>query len=251
MRISYIESRLFPLGETVGAKEKRELQQATAAISPSAQLSSAAPMQQSPMPAKTTSPAGSRISFVGHSPSFNNWVFNVNGKDLVATNFSTPSPLQLSFKGFWDKPTFTPIKTSGFDITDSTATTVIFTWGGKQYVSSWKVLVADEEDPESQVTLWFGTPVPYGGPSKAPVGDEVKINKTKEDREAAGIYNTQTSSYSTSLVQRGGDTQTRRTPSGGGTGSTTTSTTPPAPEPAKGDLLSLAIKLGSVYMLLK
>lgn len=244
MRISYIESRLFPLGETVGAKEKRELQQATAAISPSAQLSSAAPMQQSPMPAKTTSPAGSRISFVGHSPSFNNWVFNVNGKDLVATNFSTPSPLQLSFKGFWDKPTFTPIKTSGFDITDSTATTVIFTWGGKQYVSSWKVLVADEEDPESQVTLWFGTPVPYGGPSKAPVGDEVKT---------------------TPPVQGGGDTQTRRTPSGGGiyppggwndfpqpTPPSTPAPKPaPAPEPAKGDLLSLAIKLGSVYMLLK
>lgn len=234
MRISYIGSRLSPFGEAMSAKEQRELKQATAAISPSAQLSSAAPVQQSPMPAKTTSPAGSRISFVGHSPSFNNWVFNVNGKDLVATNFSTPSPLQLSFKGFWDKPTFTPIKTSGFDITDSTATTVIFTWGGKQYVSAWKVLVADEEDPESQVTLWFGTPVPYGGPSKAPVGDEVKT---------------------TPPVQGGGDTQTRRTPSGGGTSSTTTSTTPPAPapapEPAKGDLLSLAIKLGSVYMLLK
>lgn len=228
MRISYIGSRLSPFGEAMSAKEQRELKQATAAISPSAQLSSASPVQQSPMPAKAAASTGSRISFVGHSPSFNNWVFNVNGRDIVATNYSSSSPLQLSFKGFWDKPTFAPIKTSGFDITDSTATTVIFTWGGKQYVSAWKVLVADEEDPESQVTLWFGTPVPYGGPSKAPVGDEVKT---------------------TTPVQGGGSTQTRQTTTGGVTSSTTSPT--PAPEPAKGDLLSLAIKLGSVYMLLK
>ena len=231
-------------------KEQRELKEATAAISPSAQLSSATPVQQSPMPAKAAASTGSRISFVGHSPSFNNWVFNVNGRDIVATNYSSPSPLRLSFKGYWDKPTFTPIKTSGFDITDSTATNVVFTWGGSQYVSAWKA-VYDDEDPEGVVNLWFGPPVPYTGPARAPVGDEVKVGKTKEDREAAGIYNTQSSSYSTSLVQGGGDTQTRQTTTGGGTSSTTTSTTSTAPEPAKGDLLSLAIKLGSVYMLLK
>lgn len=210
-------------------KEQRELKEATAAISPSAQLSSATPVQQSPMPAKAAASTGSRISFVGHSPSFNNWVFNVNGRDIVATNYSSPSPLRLSFKGYWDKPTFTPIKTSGFDITDSTATNVVFTWGGNQYVSAWKA-VYDDEDPEGVVNLWFGPPVPYTGPARAPVGNEVKT---------------------TPQVQGGGDTQTRRTTTGGGTSSTTTSTTSTAPEPAKGDLLSLAIKLGSVYMLLK
>jgi hypothetical protein len=220
-------------------KEQRELQQATAAISPSAQLSSASPVQQSPMPAKAAASTGSRISFVGHSPSFNNWVFNVNGRDIVATNYSSPSPLRLSFKGYWDKPTFTPIKTSGFDITDSTATNVVFTWGGNQYVSAWKA-VYDDEDPEGVVNLWFGPPVPYTGPARAPVGNEVKT---------------------TPPVQGGGDTQTRRTQTGGGiypSGGwndfpqpTPTPTPTPAPEPAKGDLLSLAIKLGSVYMLLK
>lgn len=226
-------------------KEQRELKEATAAISPSAQLSSSAPVQQSPMPAKSTASTGSRISFVGHSPSFNNWVFNVGGRDIVATNYSSPSPLRLSFKGYWDKPTFTPIKTSGFDITDSTATNVVFTWGGNQYVSAWKA-VYDDEDPEGAVTLWFGPPVPYTGPARAPVGDEVKVsNKSKEDREAAEASKSQTP-----LVQGGGDTQTRRTQTGGGT-SSTTSTTSTAPAPAKGDLLSLAIKLGSVYMLLK
>ena len=170
------------------------------------------------------------ISFVGHSPNFEIWVFNVNGKELVARNFSTQSPLQLRFEGYWDKPTFTPINTSGFNITDSTDTNMIWQWAGKQYTSWWKVVYDDEEDPDSKVYLNFGPPVPYTGPARAPVGNEVKT---------------------TPPVQGGGDTQTRQMPSGGGTSSTTTSTTSTAPAPAKGDLLSLAIKLGSVYMLLK
>jgi hypothetical protein len=169
------------------------------------------------------------ISFVGHSPNFEIWVFNVNGKELVARNFSTQSPLQLRFEGYWDKPTFTPINTSGFNITDSTDTNMIWQWAGKQYTSSWNAKY-DEDDPESKVYLNFGPPVPYTGPARSPVGNEVKT---------------------TPPVQGGGDTQTRQMPSGGGTSSTTTSTTSTAPAPAKGDLLSLAIKLGSVYMLLK
>ena len=233
------------------AKEQRELKEATAAISPSAQLSSATPVQQSPMPAKATASTGSGISFVGHTPSFKVWVFNVNGKSFVGSNFSTQSPLQLSFKGYWDQypgPSNTEplVNTSGFKITDSTATNMIWQWQGKQYTSSWKVISADIEDPEAGITLWFGPPVPYTGPARAPVGDEVKVsNKSKEDREAAEAAKSQTP-----LVQGGGDTQTRRTQTGGGTTSTT-STTSTAPAPAKGDLLSLAIKLGSVYMLLK
>jgi hypothetical protein len=221
-------------------KEQRELKEATAAISPSAQLSSATPVQQSPMPAKAATSTGSRISFVGHSPNFAIWVFNVNGKELVARNLSTQSPLQLRFEGYWDKPTFTPINTSGFKITDSTDTNMIWQWAGKQYTSWWKVVYDDEEDPDSTVYLNFGPPVPYTGPARSPVGNEVKT---------------------TPPVQGGGDTQTRQTPSGGGiypSGSwndfpqpTPTPTPTPAPEPAKGDLLSLAIKLGSVYMLLK
>ena len=43
------------------------------------------------------------LSFIGHSPSFNIWVFSVDGRELVARNFSTQSPLQLSFKGVWEK----------------------------------------------------------------------------------------------------------------------------------------------------
>ena len=130
------------------------------------------------------------ISFVGHSPTFENWVFNVNGKELVARNYSTQSPLQLRFEGHWDKPTFTPINTSGFNITDSTDTNMIWQWAGKQYTSSWNAKY-DEDDPESKVFLNFGPPVPYTGPARAPVGNEVKVsNKSKEDREASTAYQT-------------------------------------------------------------
>ena len=209
MNISYIGSGLSPFGEAMSNKAQRELQESAAASK------------------------GSGISFVGHTPSFKVWVFNVNGRSFVGQNFSTQSPLQLSFIGAWDKypsPSNTEplINTSGFKITDSTATNMIWQWAGKQYTSSWNAKY-DEDDPESVVYLNFGPPVPYTGPARAPVGNEVKT---------------------TPPVQGGGDTQTRRTQTGGGTSSTTTST-PPAAEPAKSDLLSLAIKLGSVYMLLK
>ena len=188
------------------------------------------------------------ISFVGHSPTFENWVFNVNGRELVARNYSTQSPLQLRFEGNWDKPTFTPINTSGFKITDSTDTNMIWQWAGKQYTSSWNAKY-DEDDPESKVYLNFGPPVPYTGPARAPVGNEVKVsNKSKEDREAAEASKSQTP-----LVQGGGSTQTRQTPSGGGTTPTTTSTTSTAAaaEPAKTDWLGLAIRVSGIYTLIK
>lgn len=123
------------------------------------------------------------LSFIGHSPSFNNWVFSVNGKELVARNFSTPSPLQLNFKGFWDKHTYPLINTSGFNISDSTDTIVVWQWAGKQYTSWWKAISADDEDPEAEITLMFGPPVPYSGPATSPVGTTVV--KTKDEREAA------------------------------------------------------------------
>jgi len=181
------------------------------------------------------------ISFTGHSPSFEMWVFNVNGKEFVGRNFSNQSPLQLAFKGVWDKHTFPLINTSGFNITDSTDTNAIWQWQGNQYASWWKVISVDEEDPDAEVILKFGPPVPYTGPARAPVGDEVKT---------------------TPPVQGGGESQTRRTPSGSvqcigpncqmDGGATPSTPTNPTPAPAaKGDLLSLAIKLGSVYMLLK
>jgi hypothetical protein len=208
MNISYIGSGLSPFGEAMTPKEQRELQESAAASK------------------------GSGISFVGHTPSFKVWVFNVNGRSFVGQNFSTQSPLQLSFIGAWDKypsPSNTEplINTSGFKITDSTATNMIWQWAGKQYTSSWNAKY-DEDDPESVVYLNFGPPVPYTGPARAPVGNEVKT---------------------TPPVQGGGESQTRRTQTGGGTSSTTTST-PPAAEPAKPTGSALPLLLGAAYLLL-
>jgi hypothetical protein len=208
MNISYIGSGLSPFGEAMTPKEQRELQESAAASK------------------------GSGISFVGHTPSFKVWVFNVNGKSFVGQNFSTQSPLQLSFIGAWDKypsPSNTEplINTSGFKITDSTATNMIWQWAGKQYTSSWNAKY-DEDDPESVVYLNFGPPVPYTGPARTPVGNDVKT---------------------TPPVQGGGESQTRRTQTGGGTSSTTTST-PPAAEPAKPTGSALPLLLGAAYLLL-
>jgi hypothetical protein len=114
------------------------------------------------------------LSFLGHSPSFEIWVFNVNGREFVARNFSTPSPLQLKFAGFFDKYSGTPlINTSGFNITDSTDKVIVWTWAGKQYTSWWKSESDDTDDPDANVTLFFGPTVPYSGPPTAPVGNGV------------------------------------------------------------------------------
>jgi hypothetical protein len=115
------------------------------------------------------------LSFLGHSPSFEIWVFNVNGREFVARNFSTPSPLQLKFAGVFDKYSGSAplIKTSGFNITDSTDKVVVWTWAGKQYTSWWMAESDDIDDPDANTTLQFGPAVPYSGPPTAPVGTGV------------------------------------------------------------------------------
>ena len=113
------------------------------------------------------------LSFLGHSPSFEIWVFNVNGREFVARNFSTPSPLQLKFAGFFDKYSGSAplINTSGFNITESTDKVIVWTWAGKQYTSYWLAESDDIDDPDANTTLLFGPAVPYSGPPTAPVGN--------------------------------------------------------------------------------
>jgi hypothetical protein len=115
------------------------------------------------------------LSFLGHSPSFEIWVFNVNGREFVARNFSTPSPLQLKFAGVFDKYSGSAplINTSGFNITDSTDKVIVWTWAGKQFTSWWMAESDDIDDPDANTTLQFGPAVPYSGPPVAPVGTGV------------------------------------------------------------------------------
>ena len=113
------------------------------------------------------------LSFLGHSPSFEIWVFNVNGREFVARNFSNQSPLQLKFAGVFDKYSGSVplINTSGFNITESTDKVIVWTYGGKQYTSYWLVESDDIDDPDANTTLFFGPAVPYSGPPVAPVGN--------------------------------------------------------------------------------
>jgi hypothetical protein len=122
------------------------------------------------------------LSFLGHTPSFEIWVFNVNGREFVARNFSTPSPLQLKFAGVFDKYSGGAplIKTSGFNITDSTDKVVVWTWAGKQYTSWWMAESDDIDDPDANTTLQFGPAVPYSGPPVSPVGTGLANNLNAE-----------------------------------------------------------------------
>jgi hypothetical protein len=111
------------------------------------------------------------VSFIGHTPNFAVWVFNIDGKRFVARNLSTPEPLNIKFAGAYDdSPLAAPlIKTSGFDITESSPRIVVWTWNGRLYTSSWDVNDEDIED----VVLYFSSPIPYSGPPVAPVGTGV------------------------------------------------------------------------------
>lgn len=111
------------------------------------------------------------VSFLGHTPNYVIWVFNIDGKRFVARNFSTQVPLNIKFAGVFDNsPISEPlVKTSGFDITESGPRVVIWTWGGKLYTSTWDL---NDEDIEEQL-LYFSTPIPYSGPPVNPVGGGV------------------------------------------------------------------------------
>ena len=186
------------------------------------------------------------LSFLGHSPSFNIWVFNVNGKEFVARNFSTQSPLQLSFKGAWDKPTFTPINTSGFNISDSNATNIVWQWAGKQYTSWWRALY-DEDDPEGEVTLMFGPPVPYTGSPVAPVGTGVTNTQSPPPAAIPAIVPSLPLDQKQNIMGGGQDQVRVVTPP------VTTPAPAPAPAavtPARTDWVKLGLQLGAAYLLL-
>jgi hypothetical protein len=186
------------------------------------------------------------LSFLGHSPSFNIWVFSVDGRELVARNFSTQSPLQLKFSGFWEKYSGSVplINTSGFNISDSNATTVVWQWAGKQYTSWWKVLFADEEDPETEVTLMFGPPVPYTGSPVAPVGTGVTNTQSPPPAAIPPIVPSLPLDQNQNIM--GGGQNQVRVPAP----SVPAVATTPATAPSKTDWVKLGLQLGVAYFIL-
>ena len=191
------------------------------------------------------------LSFIGHSPSFNIWVFSVDGRELVARNFSTPSPLQLSFKGAWEKYSGGAplINTSGFNISDSNATNIVWQWAGKQYTSWWRALY-DEDDPEGEVTLMFGPPVPYTGSPVAPVGTGVTNTQSPPPAAIPPIVPSLPLDQNQNIMG-GGQNQVRiPTPVIPNVATTPTAVTPAAVTPAGTDWVKLGLQLGAAYLLL-
>jgi hypothetical protein len=185
------------------------------------------------------------LSFLGHSPSFEIWVFNVNGREFVARNFSTPSPLQLKFAGFFDKYSGTPlINTSGFNITDSTDKVIVWTWAGKQYTSWWKAESDDIDDPEAQVTLMFGPPVPYSGPPTAPVGTGVTNTQSPPPAAIPPIVPSLPIDQNQNIM--GGGQNQVRVPAP----SVPAVATTPITAPSKTDWVKLGLQLGIAYFIL-
>jgi hypothetical protein len=146
------------------------------------------------------------ITYKGQSLDWTYWVFEIDGREFVATNHSTPQPLNIRFKGRYRKWGNMPlVKGGGFDILSSTTTTtkpnamgekqgtVEWIWAGIRYKSSWvmhagsEVVVADPEEgipAEYDYELTFVGYVPYDGPAGGAVGTGVaspEVIKAKQE----------------------------------------------------------------------
>lgn len=150
------------------------------------------------------------ISIKGVAADYTYWLFDIDGRDFLAYNFSSPSPLSIKFRGRyvrWSGP-LAP-NTSGFEILSSTTSktgdmgekqgSVEWMWAGQRYKSTW-VLLAGEEiavaDPEAgtpaefNYTLDFIGYVPYAGPTGGAVGTGIESDATKAARQAEEVATT-------------------------------------------------------------
>jgi len=133
------------------------------------------------------------LKFLGHAPSFQVWVFELDGKQFVARNFSTQNPLMIKFVGNYPD-TYAGgaglVKTSGFDIISGTsqpsaggiAGVVEWLWMGNRYRNTYFFNIGDiGEDEES--TLQFAAPIPYNGAAGGTIGspgiESDVVRKTK------------------------------------------------------------------------
>jgi hypothetical protein len=133
------------------------------------------------------------ISFKGHDNNWQYWVFDIDGRDWVAVNQSTPEPLNIQFQGRFRNWGGDPLsKAGGFDIVASTSRgadkdgqnqgTVEWTWNGVRYKSGWKLTAGNEivaGDPAEGIeTVWdyqlgFIGRIAYDGPAGGAVGTGV------------------------------------------------------------------------------
>ena len=144
------------------------------------------------------------ISFLGNTPDFKTWFFNIDGKTFVANNSSTVSPLRMSFtRGRLfnvsaesinaNSPLGPLVKNHSFDIITGTSQAigsesstgvmtgiVEWTWAGQKYRSRWLLTegeilykgIAEEGEKDTYfLDLDIVLPyIPYDGPTGGAVG---------------------------------------------------------------------------------
>ena len=140
------------------------------------------------------------ITFKGHDNNWQYWVFDIDGRDWVAVNQSTPEPLKIQFQGRYSKWGGNPLsKEGGFDIVASTSRgpdkdgqnqgTVEWTWNGVRYKSGWTLIASNEivaGDPAEGIEpIWdyqlgFVGRIAYDGPAGGAVGTGVTSQVTIE-----------------------------------------------------------------------
>jgi hypothetical protein len=134
------------------------------------------------------------ISLKGHDSNFQYWVFDIDGRDWIAVNQSTQTPLKIQFQGrYGNWGTGNPLsKAAGFDIISSTVSkvgpdgekqgVVEWVWNGTRYKSAWGLYPGTEiiagDLAEGIEAIWdyqlaFTTGIPYDGPAGGAVGTGV------------------------------------------------------------------------------
>jgi hypothetical protein len=158
------------------------------------------------------------ISFLGNTPDFKTWFFNIDGKTFVANNSSTVSPLRMSFtRGRLfnasaesinaNSPLGPLVKNHSFDIITGTSQAigsesssgvmtgiVEWTWAGQKYRSRWLLTegeilykgIAEEGEKDTYfLDLDIVPPyIPYDGPTGGAVGSGGVTNTQSPPPEA-------------------------------------------------------------------
>jgi hypothetical protein len=140
------------------------------------------------------------IQFIGHTPNYSAWAFNINGKKFIGRNLSTETPfLSLRWDGYLDDAEYNRIGitsgwvkpeaygSSGFAITSSTGTTVEWVWRGIPYRSNYQVEVNEDDNGDPYYHIYFGTPVNLQqlAANAARVAEEARLKQAEADRQAA------------------------------------------------------------------
>lgn len=120
------------------------------------------------------------LELVGHTRDYKTWVFKIDGKTFVGTNFSYPNPLTIRFVGDYpgaysgtdplvDYKVLTLLSSTVQQFPQGPGGTVEWVYAGKRYRNGWLLTAGDMGESE----LAFDKPIPYDGPVGGPLAPPV------------------------------------------------------------------------------